>query len=798
MSLVVRIIILIAISITVNTLILIFLSLNQQKSLYESTEKLFISTLIQNLRDTLVRDVIDRNVLRTTNLLNVIKNNNPLIEFVFITDDHNNVFAHSFEKGFPRYLYNELKVHIDNHDKVLHISNKFQTETKLIYEYRQTLLPGLEYDIYIGLNQSITNAILLNNRNELIIFSISISLFLLIMALFISKKSLNPLFILSSLLNTYKEGADISFSSIDQTSPEIKQLVITLEKMIRQQDNAMKLLKNKEENLSLTLNSIGDAVIVTDFEGKVVRMNPVAEDLTGWSFNEAKELPMKTIFKIVDAKTREAMIDPAIKVLLNGRVIYLQNHTTLISKDKTEYQIADSAAPIFDNKDSITGVVVVFHDVTQQYKLREKAKGMLDQLQRTFDDISVTIILLEIDGRVIISNRALINHDENHSSIEGEILWDTKNISKDKKLQSLIKSMVSDAVSGMHREEDIIIFKEESPKWSSVKTHPVINEEGDVIQVVLEAEDITERKEAEQRISYQAHYDSLTNIPNRFLSLDRISQMIKEAKRENALFAILFFDLDNFKKINDNLGHDIGDKVLIEASKRLKEVLREKDIYGRLGGDEFIIALNDIRNLENAKTVANNLLQSFEKPFSIDDRELLLTLSIGVVLYPDNGHDVSELLINADIAMYRAKRSGRNTYICFNDNLNDNVSRQLDIEGRIPNALDDNEFTVHYQPKVRAGNGEIVGVEALLRWNNKELGFIPPDEFIPIAEKSSYILKLGYFVLTETFKNLVKWKEHITDNFCVAINLSPVQFRDPQLLTIITSEMKKYDIEAKN
>ena len=188
MSLTIRIVVLIAVSIAVNALLLIALSLNQQKSLYESSEKVFVKTVIQTLRDTLVRDVIDHNILRTTNLLKVVTSNNPLIEFIYITDSNHNIFAHSFEKGFPKYLYNDSRTHNHTDTEKFQVTHKFQTETHLIYEYKQKLLPGLESDVHIGLNQSISNTILYNNKNELMITSICVTLLLLIMALFISKK----------------------------------------------------------------------------------------------------------------------------------------------------------------------------------------------------------------------------------------------------------------------------------------------------------------------------------------------------------------------------------------------------------------------------------------------------------------------------------------------------------------------------------------------------------------------------------------------------------------------------------
>ncbi len=246
--------------------------------------------------------------------------------------------------------------------------------------------------------------------------------------------------------------------------------------------------------------------------------------------------------------------------------------------------------------------------------------------------------------------------------------------------------------------------------------------------------DIPEQHKAEELIRKQAYYDNLTSLPNRFLALDRLSHMLFEAQRNKGHVAVLFIDLDNFKKVNDSFGHELGDKLLVKSAARLQQVIRKEDTIGRLGGDEFIVLLRGINSHYNAICIAEKLLKSFTSPFKIEGRELVLTMSIGVAMYPENGDTASDLLRNADTAMYQAKALGRNSYSFFTPQMNVVIQRRLAIEEQMQGALQRNEFELYYQPQLDVKNKHVTGAEALLRWYNPVLGNIPPDEFIPIAE----------------------------------------------------------------
>jgi len=309
--------------------------------------------------------------------------------------------------------------------------------------------------------------------------------------------------------------------------------------------------------------------------------------------------------------------------------------------------------------------------------------------------------------------------------------------------------------------------------------------------------DITEIKLAEEVIQHQAHFDSLTNLPNRFLALDRLAQLISEAKRHEKMVAVLFIDLDDFKKVNDTLGHETGDKVLIEAGKRLCEVVRKKDTVGRLGGDEFLILLGGLSKSSDALPVVEHLIEKLRNAFVIDGRELIVTASVGIATYPDDANNADTLLRYSDSAMYHAKDIGRNTHSFYTQAMDRQVSRRLAIEEQMHGALERNEFFIHYQPKFNIATNKIIGAEALLRWHNKELGDISPGEFISIAEQTGLILPIGKFVLSEALRKTKYWQTNYIQNFEIAVNLSPRQFRDSKLTDYIKNILEQHEVSCQ-
>lgn len=302
---------------------------------------------------------------------------------------------------------------------------------------------------------------------------------------------------------------------------------------------------------------------------------------------------------------------------------------------------------------------------------------------------------------------------------------------------------------------------------------------------IVVMQDLTNRKAAEKHIEKLAHFDQLTGLPNRTLLQDRFKYLLSLAKRNNQQLAVMFFDLDHFKNVNDSLGHTIGDQLLKELSKVLKNSLREEDTIARLGGDEFIIILPNV-GADGATQVASKLLQVTSEPIKVGIHELISTASIGISIYPDDGNDSDTLQKNADSAMYHVKGSSRNGFSFFTPNMQAHSLRTLELSNALRYALKNNELHLHYQPQVSMLDGRIIGMEALLRWNHPELGAISPAEFIPIAEDSGQIISIGKWVLRTACAQLKSWLDKDFPPMIMAVNLSAIQFRHTDIVNMVT------------
>ena len=293
--------------------------------------------------------------------------------------------------------------------------------------------------------------------------------------------------------------------------------------------------------------------------------------------------------------------------------------------------------------------------------------------------------------------------------------------------------------------------------------------------------DITERQRAQAHLVHLANYDELTGLPNRTLFRDRLLQAVARAQREDRLVAVVFFDLDQFKKINDTLGHHAGDQLLLGASKRLQETLRGSDTVARLGGDEFMIILESVRHVDEVTDIVTKLLQSLEKPFLLEGQEAFVAASAGISIYPFDDTGIDNLVKNADTAMFRAKEQGGNTYQYFKAEMNAKSVQRLTLDRGLRHALERNEFALHYQPRVDLNSGAIRGMEALLRWHSPELGSIPPAQFIPLLEETGLIMPVGYWVLKTACEQTRLWHNAGYD-LHVSVNLSIRQFRQKDLV----------------
>ncbi len=305
-------------------------------------------------------------------------------------------------------------------------------------------------------------------------------------------------------------------------------------------------------------------------------------------------------------------------------------------------------------------------------------------------------------------------------------------------------------------------------------------------------------EEAREKVQYQANYDSLTKLANRNLFLDRFQSALAKAQTDRSLIALLFIDLDRFKHINDTLGHSVGDELLKDASNRINMQLRSNDTAARFGGDEFAILLTDIHSLDDVDIVVQRILKTLASPFKLSGHDAFVSASIGVTSYPKDGVSSGTLLRKADSAMYKAKELGKNNYQYFTKQMDVEANQRHELEKALHQAVENNEFSLNFQPIINAENRSVIGAEALIRWNHEQLGYVSPADFIPLAEEIGLIVKIGEWVLREACKQAVVWQNELEDKgMYVAVNMSSRQFQTTNAATLINHILEETGLEAQ-
>jgi diguanylate cyclase (GGDEF)-like protein/PAS domain S-box-containing protein len=352
--------------------------------------------------------------------------------------------------------------------------------------------------------------------------------------------------------------------------------------------------------------------------------------------------------------------------------------------------------------------------------------------------------------------------------------------------QRIIQGEIKD-----YSQEKRFIHKHGHHVWVNVTISSMFSGRGN-FRFIAMVEDISKRKSVENQMRYLASYDGLTDLPNRTVLQERLADAIILAQRARQHVAVLFIDLDRFKNINDSLGHDVGDQVLKEAASRLSKALRTRDTVSRHGGDEFVVILTEIKNQSDVLTVVGKISHALSGPMMLQGHELYVSGSIGVSMYPQDGRNSVTLMKNADTAMYHAKKSGGSGFQFYQDEMNKRTLDLLKMEGAMRHALDREEFRVYYQPQIDIESGDIVGFEALLRWQQPTRALISPNEFIPVAEQTGLIVSIGMWVLEAACIQVKKWADAgLGRNVRVAVNLSARQFRQPNLVEVIQQILRK-------
>lgn len=544
------------------------------------------------------------------------------------------------------------------------------------------------------------------------------------------------------------------------------------------------------------LENLSYAVVQSDLEGLFVYVNQHYTKLTGFASEEL--LANRIWSRIVDGDVRdrcEALFYKVVKEQPDPS--YLEVQTS--NKAGQTFYVRLVWSYLRDDNDDLSGLLFFIEELTRSRELSVGLARSIRQYKDLFENSRDALLIIEA-GKFVECNRAAL-HMLGYNNKQTLLRTHPSELSPEyqpdgrSSLEAADDHMRIAAMYGSHRFEWVHKRANGEVFPVEVTLISLIDERGvEIIHTVWR--DITEQKYHQDLILQQAHFDNLTNLPNRFLLHDRLQKAIDECERSGLHLAVFFLDLDNFKNINDSLGHDVGDQVLVEAASRLTDAIRRADTVGRLGGDEFLVIASDLQQPEDASYVALNILRKFHAPFVLPERELLMTASIGIACYPNDGINNTELLQRADMAIYHSKGEGKNRYHFFTESMNDSLQKRLRLEEQLHGALARGEFEVLFQPIIDLRDCQIIGAEALLRWHNPHLGSVSPAEFVPVLEHLGHIGEVGLFVLRESLQRAAAWRQRFEQDFSISVNVSPNQLKSEALIEGLLLEIQNGTLPA--
>jgi diguanylate cyclase (GGDEF)-like protein/PAS domain S-box-containing protein len=463
----------------------------------------------------------------------------------------------------------------------------------------------------------------------------------------------------------------------------------------------------------------------------------------------------------------------------------------LIAKDRSVVWVLEEAVLVRGEAGEPLYWQGVMYDITERKEAEGRLKASEAELRALFEAMDDVVFEIDVRGRylkIAPTNPSLLYRPR--EDLLGKTLHEVLPAEKAEELHSHIRRSLE---SRKTEKVEYSLLIEGREVWFEGTITPLSEE-----SVVFVGRDITERKVLEEQLAYQALHDPLTELPNRILFTDRLRQALSRAKRRHQGIAIMFMDLDNFKVVNDSLGHQTGDRLLKLVSKRISDPLRPEDTVARLGGDEFVFLLEDT-DAAGASYVAERILEELRAPFTLGRRQFFVTASLGITVGEGNDKHAAELLRDADLAMYRAKHSGKARYAVFEETMNARALERLELEHGLRRAVERNEFVVHYQPEVALATGKVVGFEALVRWEHPERGLLPPEQFVPLAEETGLIVPIGEVVLEEACRQAKEWhQQRPSDPPAMCVNLSARQFREPGLADTVARIIDEAKLDPRH
>lgn len=488
----------------------------------------------------------------------------------------------------------------------------------------------------------------------------------------------------------------------------------------------------------------------------------------------------------------KAHIDAIHRSMIEERKPFFNVEHRIIVPDGSVHIVCQQGELYFDDAGNITHITGTLQDITERHQAEEATRKLSLAVEHTADSILIT----DRTGIIEYVNPAF-------EMITGysreEVIGKKPNVLKSEgQNETFYKRMWQTILNGEVFSDVVINKRKDGSYYFEEKTiTPQKNQQGVITHFISTGKDISERMESQQKIQHLAHHDALTGLPNRILFQNRLQQAIPRMVRHKRNIAILFLDLDRFKRINDTLGHDVGDILLCEAAERFSKCVREGDTVARLGGDEFAIIFTDLASKDDISSLSEKLIDTLSQPFIINDHELFVSVSIGIALFPNDGSDNKTLLKKADIAMYQAKGNGGSSYFFYTEEANADTAEHLALESKLSRALERDEFSLHYQPQLHLQSCKIICREALLRWSNPYFADTAPRQFIPLLEETGLIIPVGEWVLfTACHDEMLRQKAGLPAQR-VAVNLSIRQFRQNDFVRMIERIIHETGIDPK-
>ena len=639
--------------------------------------------------------------------------------------------------------------------------------------------------------------------HQIIFFFIAVLAFAGIMVL---RQAFNKFILVSVFMKKAEDGEMVMMdmpkdsSEFSQISTSFNTLITRLEETGRHLERLDGELKeanherHKAQEELIPLRKAVDimqlGVTITDMQRKILYTNIADARMHGY---DVEELIGRDVRIFAPASTHKDLMPEDVQNMTNW-----SRESVNCRKDGSVFPVRMTSDIVRDVKDGVLSniaIVATCEDISER-KCSEEA---LRLRQRVIESSSNGIMITDTtgpDNPIIYVNPAFGRITGYDAAGDAR----TQHVFSSREDQEQVEFMEIHAALHEQREGNAVLRnyrKDGSLFWNDLSVSPVLDETGRVAHFVWVINDVTEREQHEELLEYQANHDALTGLPNRNLLADRITQSLANAHRYNMPVAVLFIDLDNFKFVNDSLGHALGDRMLIIQADRLHKSIRSGDTVARYGGDEFVVVVSNLEKSEDAASVAQNIQELVSRPFTIDGHEFGITCSIGISLYPKDGHDVDSLLKNADAAMYRAKEQSRNSFQFYTSEMNDRVVERMVIERHLRHALEMGQLEMHYQPQIELTNGRIVGVEALLRWHSPDLGTVPPSRFIPLAEETGLIVPIGEWVLKTCCEQNKAWQDAGLTPLTISVNISARQLQKKDLSGDIAGILRETGLKPR-